>query len=92
MVSKICNEIFDQCIHDYHLTDMVDTTIRNPFSENGLDHLLYAKNWVDTVQWHLEDIVRNPTIDAVEGLLLKRRIDASNQVRTDMVEYIDSYF
>ena len=68
MVSKISNEIFDQCIHDYHLTDNVDSIIRNPFSENGLDHLLYAKNWVDTVQWHLEDIVRNPTIDAVEGL------------------------
>jgi len=92
MVSKICNEIFDKSIHDYHLTDNVDAAIQNPFSENGFDHLLYAKNWVDTVQWHLEDIVRNPTIDSVEGLLLKRRIDASNQVRTDMVEYIDSYF
>lgn len=92
MVSKICNEIFDKCIHDYHLTDKVDATINNPFPENGFDHLLYAKNWVDTVQWHLEDIVRNPTIDSVEGLLLKRRIDASNQVRTDMVEYIDSHF
>ena len=92
MVSKICNEIFDKCIHDYHLTDNVDATINNPFPENGFDHLLYAKNWVDTVQWHLEDIVRNPTIDSVEGLLLKRRIDASNQVRTDMVEYIDSHF
>lgn len=92
MVSKICNEIFDKSIHDYHLTDKVDATIHNPFPENGFEHLLYEKNWVDTVQWHLEDIVRNPTIDSVEGLLLKRRIDASNQVRTDMVEYIDSYF
>ena len=92
MVSKICNEIFDKSIHDYHLTDKVDAAINNPFPENGFEHLLYEKNWVDTVQWHLEDIVRNPTIDSVEGLLLKRRIDASNQVRTDMVEYIDSYF
>ena len=92
MVSKICNEIFDKSIYDYHLIDNVDAAIRNPYIDNGFDHLLYAKNWVDTVQWHLEDIVRNPTIDSVEGLLLKRRIDASNQVRTDMVEYIDSYF
>ena len=70
----------------------MDAAIHNPFPENGFEHLLYEKNWVDTVQWHLEDIVRNPMIDSVEGLLLKRRIDASNQVRTDMVEYIDSYF
>ncbi len=92
MVSKICNEIFDKSIHDYHLTDKVDAVIDNPFPENGFEHLLYEKNWVDTVQWHLEDIVRNPMIDSMDGLLLKRRIDASNQVRTDMVEYIDSYF
>ena len=92
MVSKVCNDIFDSCISDYHLLDNVDAVIGNPFPTNGFDNLLYAKNWVDTVQWHLEDIVRNPTIDSEEGLLLKRRIDASNQVRTDMVEYIDSYF
>ena len=92
MVSKVCNDIFDSCISDYHLMDNVDTVIGNPFPANGFDNLLYAKNWVDTVQWHLEDIVRNPTIDSEAGLLLKRRIDASNQVRTDMVEYIDSYF
>ena len=92
MVSKVCNDIFDSCISDYHLLDNVDAVIDNPFPVNGFDNLLYAKNWVDTVQWHLEDIVRNPTIDSEEGLLLKRRIDASNQVRTDMVEYIDSYF
>lgn len=92
MVSKLCNEIFDKCILDYHLTDAVDTVPVNPYSTGSFEHLLYAKNWVDTVQWHLEDIVRNPQIDPVEGLQLKRRIDASNQVRTDMVEYIDSYF
>lgn len=72
--------------------DDVDATSHNPFPENGIDHLLYAKNQVDTVQWHLEDKVRNPRIDPVEGIALKRRIDASNQLRTDMVEYIDSYF
>ncbi len=93
MISAICNTIFDQCISDYHVTDNVDASISNPYpSSSLLEHLLYHKNWIDTVQWHLEDIVRNPTIDPVEGLGLKRRIDASNQERTDMVEYIDSYF
>ena len=92
MISTVCNDIFDKCIFDYHLADDVDTNISNPYPADSIEHLLYAKNWVDTVQWHLEDIVRNPQIDPVEGLRLKRRIDASNQVRTDMVEYIDSYF
>ncbi len=72
--------------------DDVDAAINNPFKGNTIEYLLYAKNWIDSVQWHLEDIVRNPTIDPAEGLALKRRIDASNQVRTDMVEYIDGYF
>jgi hypothetical protein len=92
MTSALFNQIFEQCIKDYHLTDDVDTTPTIKYTEGTLEHLLYQKNWVDTVQWHLEDIVRNPAIDPVEGLALKRRIDASNQVRTDMVEYIDSYF
>lgn len=92
MISQLCNEIFDKCIADYHLTDDVDAAIQNPYPPDSLENLLYAKNWVDTVQWHLEDIVRNPQIDPVDGLALKRRIDASNQVRTDMVEYTDSYF
>jgi len=90
--SKICNDIFDQCIQDYHVADNVDADANDPYTTGSLEHLLYHKNWVDTVQWHLEDIVRNPSIDANAGLALKRRIDASNQVRTDMVEYIDSYF
>ncbi|MEO6546344.1 MAG: DUF4254 domain-containing protein [Ferruginibacter sp.] len=77
---------------DYHVIDDVNTPIANPYLRDDINHLLYAKNWVDTVQWHLEDIVRNPNIAPAEGLALKRRIDASNQVRTDMVEYIDSYF
>lgn len=92
MISVICNEVFSKCIHDYHVTDSVDAVIKNPYPAAFVEHLLYAKNWVDNVQWHLEDIVRNPQIDASEGLALKRRIDASNQVRTDMVEYIDGYF
>jgi Protein of unknown function (DUF4254) len=92
MISALCNKIFNECIADYHLTDDVNTAIKNPYQLQDIEHLLYAKNWVDTVQWHLEDIVRNPAIDPVEGLSLKRKIDASNQVRTDMVEYIDSYF
>jgi hypothetical protein len=84
--------IFQQSIQQYHVADDVTTAISNPYNANSIEHLLYHKNWVDTVQWHLEDIVRNPDIDPVEGLALKRKIDASNQVRTDMVEYIDAYF
>lgn len=93
MISSLCNKVFEQSIIDYHKTDNVDATISNPYSSSSLlEHLLYHKNWIDTVQWHLEDIVRNPTIDPVEGLGLKRRIDKSNQERTDMVEYLDGYF
>lgn len=85
-------QIFQQSIADYHITDDVDTPISNPYTKETIEHLLYLKNWVDTVQWHLEDIIRNPAIDPVEALALKRRIDASNQHRTDLVEYIDSWF
>ncbi len=92
MFSKLAFPIFEQSIADYHKFDSVDQPIDNPYSKDQIEHLLYAKNWVDTVQWHYEDIIRNPAIDPVEALVLKRKIDASNQVRTDMVEYIDSYF
>lgn len=92
MFSGIAFPVFEQSIKDYHLYDSVDQPINNPFKKDRIEHLLYAKNWVDTVQWHYEDIIRNPDIDPVEALELKRKIDASNQVRTDMVEYIDSYF
>ncbi len=91
MNSALCIPIFQQAIADYHITDNVDTPIRNPFSSGSIEHLLYTKNWIDTVQWHLEDIIRDPQIDPVAALALKRRIDASNQQRTDLVEYIDSY-
>ncbi|AXG73702.1 DUF4254 domain-containing protein [Flavobacterium arcticum] len=92
MFSEIAFPVFEQSILDYHKFDNVDQPINNPFSKDKIEHLLYAKNWIDTVQWHFEDIIRNPEIDPVAALTLKRRIDASNQERTDMVEYIDSYF
>ncbi len=91
MFTTTANSIFEQSIADYHRTDSVDQPIANPFAEGSIDHLLYHKNWIDAVQWHLEDIIRDPQIDPAEALVIKRRIDASNQVRTDMVEYIDSY-
>ncbi|WP_394759884.1 DUF4254 domain-containing protein [Flavobacterium sp.] len=92
MFSQFAFPIFEQSINDYHKFDNVDQPIANPYPKEKIEHLLYAKNWVDTVQWHYEDIIRDPNIDPVEALVLKRKIDASNQVRTDMVEYIDSYF
>ncbi|POS02944.1 DUF4254 domain-containing protein [Flavobacterium croceum] len=92
MFSKFAYSIFEQSIRDYHLYDNVDQPINNPYSKDQIEHLLYFKNWIDTVQWHFEDIIRDPNINPEAALVLKRRIDASNQERTDMVEYIDSYF
>lgn len=86
-------QIFNRAIDDYHLKNDVNATISNPYDESDLiEHLLYKKNWIDTVQWHLEDIIRDPEIDPVEALKIKRWIDKSNQERTDMVEYVDSWF
>jgi len=85
-------EIFERAIADYHKSDNVDTPICNPYQEKSIEFYLYLKNWIDTVQWHLEDIIRDPQIDPVEALAIKRRIDRSNQERTDLVELIDSYF
>ena len=90
--TELCNPIFVQSIHDYHVTDNVDTPIQNPFELKSIEYYLYLKNWIDTVQWHFEDIIRDPNIDPAEALTLKRRIDKSNQDRTDLVELIDSYF
>lgn len=84
--------IFSKSVEDYHINDNIDFPINNPFEKGSLEQLLYAKNWIDTVQWHLEDIIRDENIDPVDALKLKRRIDASNQQRTDLVEYIDSWF
>lgn len=89
---ELSNRIFSTAVQDYHKTDNVDAPIRNPYAEGTIEHDLYLKNWIDTVQWHLEDIIRDPQIDPVEALALKRRIDRSNQERTDLVERIDSYF
>lgn len=92
MTSELANRIFLQAIEDYHKADDVDTPLQNPYPASAPEHLLYKKAWIDTVQWHLEDIVRDPAIDPVAALAIKRRIDASNQERTDVVEYIDGYF
>ena len=85
-------KIFNQSINEYHQKDDVLTPINNSFEKNTLEWLLYAKNWIDTVQWHLEDIIRDENIEPLEALKIKRRIDSSNQQRTDLVEFIDSWF
>ena len=94
MFSDKANKIFQEVIEKYHEKDTVEQPFTNPYdSENELiEHLLYRKCWIDTVQWHYEDIIRDKHIDPVDALALKRQIDASNQDRTDTVEYIDSYF
>lgn len=94
MFSAEANKIFKEVIEKYHILDRVDQEFDNPYDRNDqvLKHLLYRKCWIDTVQWHYEDIIRDPEIDPVAALELKRKIDASNQDRTDTVEYIDSYF
>ena len=92
MISASANTIFKRAIDDYHVHDQIDQPIENPYDSNSLEHLLYLKCWIDTAQWHMEDVVRNPEIAPEEGLYWKRRIDKQNQVRTDTVEYIDSYY
>lgn len=91
-ISKLCIGVFHQCVKDYHVHNDVDHPIQNPYAPDSFEYLLYLKNHIDTVQWHLEDIVRDPNIDPLEGIALKRRIDKSNQERTDLVEKIDDYF
>lgn len=94
MFSTKANRIFKEVIEKYHEINTVDQDFKNPYDPENelLKHLLYRKCWIDTVQWHYEDIIRDPNIDPVAALKLKRQIDASNQDRTDTVEYIDSYF
>ena len=91
-ISNKALEIFKTVIDQYHVLNTVDQIAINPFSEGTFNYLLYKKNWIDTVQWHYEDLIRDPNIDPKKGMELKRKIDSSNQDRTDMVEYIDSYF
>lgn len=90
--SEQCNKIFQRAIDDYHVQDDINTPISNPYDDGTIENRLYLKCWIDTVQWHFEDIIRDPHIDPTEALALKRRIDRSNQDRTDLVEQIDSYF
>lgn len=90
--SEQCNKIFQRAIDDYHVHDDIDTSINNPYDDGTIENRLYLKCWIDTVQWHFEDIIRDPNIDPIEALALKRRIDRSNQDRTNLVEQIDSYF
>ncbi|MDH5412692.1 MAG: DUF4254 domain-containing protein [Flavobacteriaceae bacterium] len=92
MTAEEFNKLFDKVIIKYHIVDKVDQHFENPYGKNELEHLLYRKCWIDTVQWHYEDIIRLPDIDPMEALNLKRKIDASNEDRTNMVEFIDSYF
>ena len=87
-----CNEIFNKAIEDYHVKDDIDTPISNPYGHDTIENRLYLKCWIDSVQWHMEDIIRDPHLDPQEGMQLKHRIDRSNQDRTDLVEQIDSWF
>lgn len=94
MFTHKANRVFQTAIENYHIKDDVYQEFTNPYDKDVdfIEHLLYRKCWIDTVQWHYEDIIRDPQIEPVAALDLKRKIDASNQDRTDMVEYIDSYF
>ena len=92
MFTQKANEIFRRAIADYHVKDNIETPIQNPYTEGSIEATLYHKCWIDTVQWHFEDIIRDPEINPSDALVLKRRIDKSNQDRTDMVEDIDTYF
>jgi hypothetical protein len=92
MFSKSAFKVFEESIRKYHVLDDVNQPFQNPYDKDKIEHLLYRKNWIDTVQWHYEDIIRDPEIEPTAALVLKRKIDASNQDRTDLVEYIDSYF
>ena len=92
LAANDCYKIFQRSIDDYHVHDDIDTKAQSPYPVGSFESLLYLKNWIDTVQWHFEDIIRLPDINPHEGIQLKRRIDKSNQDRTDMVEKIDDYF
>lgn len=91
-ISAICNKIFNETTEHYHEFDDVDAIPQNPYKEGSIEYLLFKKNWIDAVQWHLEDIIRDPEIRPEEALKIKRRIDRSNQDRTDLVELIDDFF
>ena len=90
--SNFAYKIFQESIDKYHVKNDVYQSFANPYAKDDIARLLYRKNWIDTVQWHYEDIIRDPNIEPKAALVLKRKIDASNQDRTDLVEFIDSYF
>ena len=90
--TETCNEVFDRATADYHITDNIDAPRPTPYAEGSIESILYTKNWIDVAQWHMEDLIRDPQIDPVAAVALKRRIDSSNQERTDMVEEIDTWF
>jgi hypothetical protein len=90
--AQMCNRVFDRATADYHLTDNIDAPALKPFADGSIEALLYAKNWIDVAQWHMEDLIRDPQIEPAAGMELKHRIDASNQDRTDRVEDLDTYF
>ena len=92
MKAELCNKIFISVINQYHINNDVDSSYVNPYDLDTLEYLLFKKCWIDTVQWHLEDLIRNPNIDSNKGLELKHRIDKSNQNRTDIVEKVDDYY
>jgi len=94
MFSEKANAIFQDVIKTYKVLNTVEQPFTNKYDKNDdlIAHLLYRKSWIDTVQWAYEDIIRDPNIDPVSALKLKRMIDASNQDRTDTVEFVDSYF
>ena len=92
MKASLINSIFTDVINQYHVTDNIDSGFANPYELNTLKNLLFKKCWIDTVQWHLEDIIRKPDLDPKKGLEIKYRIDTSNQDRTDIVEKIDDYY
>jgi hypothetical protein len=92
MKAKDCNKTFKLAIENYHIHDDVNAKKPNPFDKGSLNYIMYDKCWIDTVQWHLEDLIRIPDLDPKKGIALKQRIDKSNQNRTDMVEIIDDYY
>ncbi len=87
-----CYQIFEEGTLSYHVQDCVDAEMNNPYESESIEHCLFFKNWIDAVQWHLEDVIRNPDIEPVTALNIKRRIDLLNQRRTDLVECLDRYF
>ena len=92
MISNKAFKIFEMAINDYHIKDDINQPMKNPFDKESFEYLLYKKNWIDTIQWHYEDLIRDPKISPNNALSLKRKIDSSNQDRTDAVEYIDSFY